>query len=152
MNEPAVCSMCGERRARSGESVGRWNFGPLTVAVTMPARVCDACGETTIAGDDLARAEHAVTRALVSAGSTHPHALRWLRKGAGLRAVDLAALLGVAPETVSRWENGARTIDRAALAVLAGLALDAIEGATTTRDRLRDLGSHPAEGEVAAVA
>lgn len=85
--------MCGERRARTGESVGCWTFGPLTVEVTMPARTCDACGETTIAGDDLARAEHAVTRAVVLSGSTHPDALRWLRKGAGSRMVDIAAHL-----------------------------------------------------------
>lgn len=91
-------------------------------------------------------------RALLDAGSTDPKAVTWLRKAAGLRGNELAALLAVAPETVSRWEHGARTIDRAALAILGSLALDALDGVTTTRDRLRALGAHPATGEVRAVA
>lgn len=147
-----TCKLCGQKRAHPGDTVERWTFGDLTIAVTVPATVCDACGESLVHGDDLARAENAVTRALIDAGSTDPKAVRWLRKAAGLRAIDLAELLDVAAETVSRWENGARAIDRAALAVLAGLVLDALEGITTTRDRLRALGAHPAKGEVRAVA
>lgn len=130
----------------------RRTFGELVVSVVVLAEVCDVCGESLIADADVAHAHHAVTRALVAASSTHPDALRWLRKAADLRANELAGLLGVAPETVSRWEHGTRTIDRAALALVASLAFDAIDGMTTTRDRLRALGAHPATGEVRAVA
>lgn len=147
-----TCELCGAARATLGEHAVRRTFGELVVSVTVPAEVCDACGESLIADDDLARVEHAVTRALVSAGSMHPNALRWLRKAADLRSMDLAELLGVAPETVSRWEHGSRTIDRAALALVASLALDALDGITTTRDRLRALGASPATGEVLAMA
>jgi DNA-binding transcriptional regulator YiaG len=38
--------------------------------------------------------------------------LRFARKAMGLRQPDLAALLDVATETVSRWETGAETIRR----------------------------------------
>jgi hypothetical protein len=81
----------------------RRTFGELVVRVTVPAEVCDACGESLIADADLAHTEHAVTRARVAAGSTHPDALRRPRKAADLRANELAGLLGVAPETLSRW-------------------------------------------------
>lgn len=122
------------------------------MSVTVLAQVYDLCGESLIAYADLADAEPSVTRALVAVGWAHPDALRWLRKAAALRANELAGLLGVAPETVSRWEHGTRTIDRAALALVASLALDALDGVTTTRDRLRASGAHPATGEVRAVA
>lgn len=146
------CKLCGAPRATPGEHVVRRTFGELVVSVTVPAESCDACGESLIADADFARAENAVTRTLVAAGSVHPEALRWLRKAADLRSMDLAELLGVAPETVSRWEHGTRKIDRAALALVASLALDALDGITTTRDRLRALGASPATGEVRAVA
>jgi putative zinc finger/helix-turn-helix YgiT family protein len=152
MRDPTPCKLCGQDQAFPGEVLERWTFGDPSIAVAMPATVCEACGESLVASNDLARAENAVTRALIDAGSTDPHAIRWLRKGAGLRANELAELLGVAPETVSRWEHGSRSIDRAALALLAGLALDVLDGVTTTRDRLRALGAHPATGEVRAVA
>ena len=152
MESSNSCWNCKAVGTRRGEHVGRWTFGELTITVAMPTVGCDACGEDLIHGEDLSRAENAVTRALVDAGSTDPKALRWLRKAADLRANELAGLLGVAPETVSRWEHGTRTIDRAALALVASLALDAIDGMTTTRVRLRALGAHPATGEVRAVA
>jgi len=66
-----------------------------------------------------------------------------MRKVAGIRAVELAELLDVAPETVSHWETGKHAPDRSTLATVAALALDALDGATTTRDRLRALRERP---------
>jgi transcriptional regulator with XRE-family HTH domain len=59
----------------------------------------------------------------------------------GLRAADLAELLDVAAETVSRWENAQRTVDRPAWVALSAMVLDRIEGGTRTLDRLRTLRS-----------
>ena len=50
---------------------------------------------------------------------------------------DLADLLDVAPETVSRWENGHRSADRSVWNTLADLLANAVEGKTTTLDLLR---------------
>lgn len=62
--------------------------------------------------------EAAVARALVAAGAADGDTLKWLRKTAGLRAADLADLLGVTAKTVSRWETGETPIDRATLLTL----------------------------------
>jgi transcriptional regulator with XRE-family HTH domain len=60
-----------------------------------------------------------------------------VRKVAGLRASELAELLGVSAETVSHWETGKHPSDLATREVVAELALDTIGGRTDTRDRLR---------------
>lgn len=39
-----------------------------------------------------------------------PEEIRFLRKELGLKAKELARIMGVGPETVSRWENDKKTI------------------------------------------
>ena len=47
-----------------------------------------------------------------------------MRKSVPLSAVELASLLRVAPETISRWETGERAVDRAAWLVVRALVLE----------------------------
>jgi putative zinc finger/helix-turn-helix YgiT family protein len=51
-----------------------------------------------------------------------PAALKLMRKVIGLSAKDLAALLDIAPETISRWEHGRLTPGKQTIALLAQLA------------------------------
>ncbi|HTP29443.1 MAG TPA: hypothetical protein VMK12_27735, partial [Anaeromyxobacteraceae bacterium] len=51
----------------------------------------------------------------------------------------LAELLDVTIETISRWEHGKQSLDRRAVALLASMVLDRIEGRTSTLDRLKAL-------------
>lgn len=51
--------------------------------------------------------------------------LRFLRKALSMKAAELAALFGVRPESVSRWETGKAPIDRATWMALSGLVRDA---------------------------
>lgn len=44
-----------------------------------------------------------------------------MRKAAGFRAVEVADLFGVRPETISRWEHGEAEIPRTAAFALAEL-------------------------------
>jgi hypothetical protein len=64
-----------------------------------------------------------------------------VRKVAGLRAVDLAELLELTPEHVSRMENGRTPADRRTVALLAAMLEDKATGATRTVDQLRALAS-----------
>lgn len=63
--------------------------------------------------EDLGRLELQAAIAVFSqAGSINGDELRFARKAMGLRQPDLAALLDVTTETVSRWETGAENIRR----------------------------------------
>lgn len=87
-----------------------------------------------------------VGRRLADEGIHSGGAFRRMRKALGLRASDTAWLLDVTPETISHWETGKALPTRAAFIAVAAMVDDAIEGRTTTRDRLALLAdASPAE-------
>lgn len=104
-----------------------------------PQRICASCGERTYRAADLVAAEEAVTRELAARGIRDGAVFRRLRRALGLKATELAGLLGVTPETVSRWENGHNQADRAVWATLDLLLDDRRAGRSNTLDRLRAL-------------
>jgi transcriptional regulator with XRE-family HTH domain len=63
-----------------------------------------------------------------------------MRQTTGLKGRELAALLDVRPETVSRWEQGKRPVDRATFAILRQLLLDRLHQCRATVDYLESLG------------
>lgn len=115
----------------------RREVGERVFVASVDGRRCTACGEVSFKGTCLARFEGAVAAALASSGETSGEAFRWMRKAIDLRAIDVAALLGVTPETISRWETGRVAIDRSALALLALMVLDHARGSAVTMDTLR---------------
>ena len=54
----------------------------------------------------------------------------------GLKGLELARLLQVTPESLSRWENGKREVDRSAWILLADLVIDQVAGTKVRRERL----------------
>ena len=105
-----------------------------------PQTACSSCGERYYEAKDLTAAEDAVTRELMSRGIRDSAVFKYLRKAVGLKATELADLLGVTAETISRWENGHNEADRAVWAMLELLVDDHYAGRTGTLDRLRGLG------------
>ena len=112
--------------------------GHLFVAF-LPAKRCNACGKVYFDAAILERFELYVAAALAEAGVKSGAAFRFMRKAIGMRAAELAQLLDVSAETVSRWETAKRSVDRGALALLGGLVRDAIAGRTSTLEQLRAL-------------
>lgn len=106
----------------------------------MPGQECRQCGESFFEVRTLARFDQLVAKELANAGVKTGDVLRFIRKAAGVRAVDLAALLDVRPETVSRWEHDKRPIDRGSYAVLHQLLIEKLAESTATADYLRRLG------------
>src|SRR4051794_4971557 len=90
----------------------------------------DEAGTLGMPSSELGRLElHAAIAVLAEAESISGDELRFARKAMGLRQPDLAALLDVAPEPVSRWETGAEPIRRQTqLAVLLSLEHPARHG------------------------
>ncbi len=105
----------------------------------VPQTVCGACGERFIDDATLEQVEQREARALIETGVRDGAVFKFLRKVAGLKATDVAELLGVTPVTVSHWENGHSEPDLADWATLALLVEDHFAGRKTTLDRLRRL-------------
>jgi putative zinc finger/helix-turn-helix YgiT family protein len=83
------------------------------VTVVAMAHECGECGERTFTAEQSKELEQRVAKALVDAGARTGPAFKFLRKAAGLKAAELADILGVTPETVSRWEREKVAIPRA---------------------------------------
>jgi DNA-binding XRE family transcriptional regulator len=89
-------------------SVGRYQ-----VVGTYEAVSIDDAGTLGMPSTELGRLElQAAIAVLSEAESINGEELRFARKAMGLRQPDLAALLDVATETVSRWETGGEPIRR----------------------------------------
>ena len=106
---------------------------------TVPAIRCAGCGKQTIDGFALGAFELSTAGELARRGEVSPESFKFMRKTLGMRAVDLAELLDVTPETISRWENDKQPIDRKAAALLSAMVIDRLEGRTTILDRLKTL-------------
>ncbi len=82
---------------------------------------CESCGELLFDADEVRRQERALASALVQRGIRIGREFKLVRKLAGLRAAELAEMLDVRPETVSRWERDEVAIPRSAAFVLGEL-------------------------------
>lgn len=82
---------------------------------------CRNCDDTTFDAGEVKRQERLVAAGLVQKGIRTPRDFQFVRKVAGLKATELADLLDVRPETVSRWERGDSDIPRYAIFMLGEL-------------------------------
>jgi DNA-binding transcriptional regulator YiaG len=133
---PGKCARCDGRLERTTtervQDVARRRF-----VATVPARACRVCGAVYVAAASLERVELAVACELAVHGPATGETFRYMRKALGMRASDLASLLGVTPETVSRWENEQRPVDGPTWITLGSLVLEKARRASSTLDRLR---------------
>lgn len=120
-------------------------IGAHVFKTSMPAQRCPRCGETYISGQSLERFDLLVSRALADQGVVNGAAFKFIRKALGLRAADLADLLGVRPETISRWENDKVPVDVCAFTAVGSLVVDRLQGQDSTLRRLRALQSRGAQ-------
>lgn len=87
----------------------------------VPCRRCATCGERYVDAAHALAFEADVVTYLALHGLASGETLRLMRKSLGLTAQQLAELLRVAPETISRWEHGKRNVDLSAWAMVASL-------------------------------
>ena len=125
-------------------------FGQRSGAAAASFR-CAACGEEIIAGPDLERFGLAIARDAAQHTAPSGVVFRTMRKILGYTSQELAGLLGVSLETISRWENGARGVDALAFQLLGMIAADRLEGRTSTEDSLRAAREPTPPGEMRLV-
>ena len=133
------CPNCGATRVQSRVVRRKRHVAGHIFIGALPARVCARCAASYF--DDLTVGEFDVLVAakLAEAGLTDPEALQFMRKATGLQGKEFAELLAVRPETVSRWEQGKRPVDRATYALIRQLVYERARGITATTDYLRSL-------------
>ena len=82
---------------------------------------CTPCHDLVFSDAEVERQDNEIAMKLVEQGITTAREFRFVRKAAGLEAIDVANLLDVKPETISRWESGAVPLPRLAAFALGEL-------------------------------
>ena len=105
------CTSCGTvlGHAQPADLPYGGRLGVILVAV--PAHHCPVCGDIEYVIPQIEALDLAIAAALVAKPERLTGGeIRFLRDMLGWSGKAMARRIGVAPETVSRWENGALTI------------------------------------------
>ena len=101
------CVNCGsEMKAATGTH--RYTESGLSnvILVNVETRACQECGEREVVIPKIEKLHRMIARTIVrEQGQLGPAHVRFLRKWLGFASTDFALIMGVRPETVSRWEN-----------------------------------------------
>ncbi len=133
------CAQCGHGTLEPGVVERTVNVGELSYTAEVPAKVCPSCGAYRLSRDTMRRLSAVIAGDLAREGVATPEVFRYLRKRLQLSAKELAALLDVTPETVSRWENGKHPLDPRAMKLLGAMVLDSLGERPRLLDYLRSL-------------
>lgn len=125
------CIVCGGRMKTTRENFRHQALGLPVTLVGVEVSRCAGCGVSEVAIPALEGLHRAVASALFTkAARLTGGEIRFLRKQLGWSGGELAEHLGVARETVSRWEQGSAPIGatadrllRATVALATGLPL-----------------------------
>jgi YgiT-type zinc finger domain-containing protein len=139
------CVECRKGKLEPSTAEETLQVGDYVVRMDVPVQECSSCHEVYLPGEIAEQMELSAANLLAEAGVCSGAVFKFMRKSLGMRAVDLAELLSVTPETVSRWENDHVPVDRCAYSTVASLIADRLEGCTRTADRLRALLDAPGE-------
>jgi putative zinc finger/helix-turn-helix YgiT family protein len=136
------CVMCGQEACERARVSRERTVGGVAFSMELEGDRCANCGETYYDLQAMGQFEQAVAYKLAELGIAAGDSFKILRRRLELRAADVAEMLDVTPETISRWERGAVPVDKAAFLVLAAIYLEKHEGEHRMIDRLRAARPH----------
>ncbi len=134
-DEKRTCTSCGAKALHKATVMLTREVSGRQFTASVSGYACDACGDSITTLEDGERFDLAVAE-LLSETAPSGQAFRFLRKVAGLRAMDLAKMLGLSADTISRWENEKYPIDRSAFFVLGQVVRERRMGSTAMLDLL----------------
>jgi len=107
-----TCIQCGGRLTTKPENYRYTASGlPNVTLIGVDVRRCSKCGDHEVVIPRIEELHRVLAASVVRQVSRlTKEELRFLRKYLGYSGVDFAKLIGVAAETVSRWENGKEKI------------------------------------------
>lgn len=142
------CSSCGRDKLGKGLEKEELRVAGIRFFATVEALRCRACGEVSVEAPALEQFERRVAEYLGRNGVCTGEAFKFMRKSIGVRAADLAVLIGVSAETISRWETSKSPVDWAAFVTLSALVEDRLAGRDGTLVRLKALKAPRKAGKV----
>jgi putative zinc finger/helix-turn-helix YgiT family protein len=150
------CDDCGGPVKTEHNTVRRYDIGGLPHVELHGVEVtsCPACGKEGIAIPRIAQLHRVLAEAFVTQRRMlAPVEMRFLRKHIGLSGADFAQRMGVARETVSRWEKGATPMGAVADRLLRLLVVthEPTESYAVD-DFLRELDDEPAPTKLLSVS
>jgi transcriptional regulator with XRE-family HTH domain len=134
-----TCANCGRSNFEHGVFPTTAKVAGIQFQTSAEMDRCKHCGEAYLREWTVGLFHLEIALYLARNGTRSPEALRFMRRQAGLRAADLAELLDLRPETISRQENGKGPVDRRTMEIVAAIVEDRARGTTDTIDRLRTL-------------
>lgn len=143
MNEIIRCAKCKHQNLQDTKKTRTRTVAGHTFQVELDAQLCSACGAIYYSSQTVEAYEMAIAVWLAEHGVNDGEAVRLMRSVLNLKGLELATLLDVAPETLSRWEKEHRAPDRKATALLASMVLDRVAGHDQTLQRLRSWQNPP---------
>lgn len=150
------CDECGGPVTTERNAVRRYDIGGLPHVELHGVEVtrCTACGKEEIAIPRIAQLHRVLAEQFVRQHRMlAPVEVRFLRKHVGLAAGDFAQRMGVARETVSRWETGASPMGAVADRLLRLLVVTHEPTDNyAVDDLLRELNDTPAPDNLSSVA
>ena len=149
------CDDCGEQVTTERNAVRRYDIGGLPHVELHGVEVtrCQGCGKEGMAIPRIGQLHRVLADAFVrQRRMLAPVEIRYLRKHIGLSAGDFAQMMGVARETVSRWETGAQPMGAVADRLLRLLLVthEPTESYAVD-DLLRELNDEPAPSNLSSV-
>ena len=136
------CSECKSSSERVPTDLP-FEVGDQQVVVAGHAMRCTKCGTVGVMPDEAEAAGRKVAEWVARHGKPSPFGMKFIRRAAGISAVEVASLLDTDKETVSRWENGKQAFPRSAWATVTQLVLETLAGRSEMRDRLKALHAPP---------
>jgi putative zinc finger/helix-turn-helix YgiT family protein len=105
------CLICGSAMKKSKEKLYHYSISGLSNVYLkdIEFNLCSnpECGETEVGITNMLELNEIIAHDVATKkAKLLPEEIRFLRKQLGLSGADFARVLAVAPETVSRWENG----------------------------------------------
>jgi len=119
-----TCPGCGGRLLYEGRAETRATVAGVPFRCTLPATICRDCEREALDRDAVTAFDYAAALALFRRGARSGEAVRHARRVLGWQGRELAEALGVAPETVSRWEHGHLDVPPHAFALVGCLLED----------------------------
>lgn len=137
-----VCHECKEGQMRPAEVMSHIAVGTLKFRTLLPGLQCEKCGTQLVPGPQVEAFERQVAEVLVRTGQNSGDVLRFIRKAVGLRAKDVAEVLDMSPEHISRLENGGAVPART-MALVGSMVLDMIKGRPASVVEALEAQMHP---------